>query len=240
MLMDRPTLLGALGGIAATLAVVALILGLIGDAGVLTGIQAMGSVAIAFSAFVAYRLFRANVARHIHEDKRAESKVFLDESIALLNRAYETFTRHGDNPPRNDRLLWFSTARMIVRFQNIRNKITETDHLAIADENEEYFRLNFSALLRECKNEFTVEYFMPKGMPYDGDVVDRKTIAVVFDFARWREDMTDPLDQVDDKELFAGGAVPIDFLGVENYLCHFQKYWEEIQERKKKYHQEET
>lgn len=238
--MNKSVLIGVFVGIAITLAVVALLLGCVEGGTILAGIQAMGSVAIACSAFVAYRLFRANISRHQQEDKRAESKVFLDESILLLNRAFETFTRLGDNPPKNDRLLWLSTARLIVRFQGMRLLISEKDHLVIADENEEYIRLKFYTLLGECKDEFTSSYFLPEGKPYDGNVVARKSVAVVFDFSRWRENMADPLDNVDDKELFARGAVPIDFLGVENYLGQYQEYWEEIQERKEQYRDEQT
>ena len=51
------------------------------------------------------------------ERKKQVSKGFLDEARLLLERAYETFTRCGTSAPKNDRELWLSTARMIVRFQ---------------------------------------------------------------------------------------------------------------------------
>ncbi|MEN3297813.1 MAG: hypothetical protein V7642_7066 [Burkholderiales bacterium] len=73
---------------------------------------------------------------------------------------------------------------------------------------------------------------MPGGQPYYPNVVARNSVAVIFAFSKWPEDMQDPLENVDDKELFARGAVPIDFLGVENYLEHYQEYWEEIERRK--------
>ena len=221
--MTKSVLMGALGGIILTLAGIALALTFFGEGDVLRGIQTIGSLAIAFSAMVAYRFFKVNISRHAKEDRRAESKAFLDESIALLNRAYETFTRFGDHPPKNDRLLWLSTARMIVRFQNMRKQITEKDHQAIVDENEEYIRLKFSTLLDACKDELTVDYFIPGNFPNESRMVPRNSVAVIFDFAKWREDMTDPLDQVDDKELLARGAIPIDFLGVENFLGYYKK-----------------
>ena len=222
--MTKSVLMGALGGVVLTLAVIALALTYVGEAELMAGIQAIGSLAIAFSAIVAYRLFRANVSRHAKEDRRAESKVFLDEAIALLNRSYETFTRFGDYPPKNDKLLWLSTARMIVRFQNMRKQITEKDHQAIVDENEEYIRLKFYTLLDACKDKLTVDYFIPSDFPNESSgIVPRNSVAVIFDFAKWREDMTDPLDQIDDKELLARGAVPIDFMGVENFLGYYQQ-----------------
>jgi hypothetical protein len=230
--MNRFFLGGLLIGVATTLIAVALALAYFADATVLAGIQAAGSVAVAFSAITAYRLYRANVIRHQQEDRRAVSEIFLKESIALLNRAYDTFTRFGDNPPKNDRLLWLSTARMIVRFQNMRAKITEPDHQVIVDENEEHIRLKFYTLLATCKDQLTSEYFMPGGQLSDPNAVARNSVAVIFAFSKWPENMQDPLENVDDKELFARGVVPIDFLGVVNYLEHDQEYWEEIERRK--------
>lgn len=159
--------------------------------------------------------------------RRAESELLMQEAIKTLGRAYETFTRLGDKPPKNDRLLWLSAARMVVRYKSMRQRISEQDHQEIADENEEYIRLRFYTLLHECKDLFTVQYFMP-----NGDVIARKSIAVIFDFAKWRDGIEDPLEKIDDQELFAKGAVPIDFLGVEGYLGHFQAYWEEVERRK--------
>ncbi len=219
-------------GIAGTLVVVVLSIHLAGHTTLLAGIQAMGSVAIAVSAFVAYRLFRANVQRHTEEDGRAESKTYLDESLALLERAYETFTRHGENPPANNRLLWFSTARMIVRYRKMKARIGENDHKAIADETEEYVRLRFSSLLRDANEALTLEYFMPDNDPYHHEVVSRKAIAVVFDFAKWPDGMIDPLDEVNDVELFARGAVPLMFPGVEAFIFQYPAYWERIENLK--------
>ena len=216
-------------GIAGTLIFVSATISLFGHARVLTGIQAMGSVAIAVSAFFAFRLFKSNSERHVLEDERTESKTYLEESLALLDRAYETFTRKGINPPANDRLLWFSAARMIIRYRKMKARITQNEHRTISDETEEYVRLRFSSLLRESNDLFTVEYFMPNGNRYDPEVVSRKAIAVIFDFAKWPDGMNDPLDEVDDVELFAKGAVPIDFLGVDAFIAQYQEYWERIQ-----------
>jgi hypothetical protein len=233
--MDKNVEKGLVIGIAGTLAVMALGLAAFTGTTVLAGIQAAGSVAIAFSAITAYRLYQSSLSRQEKEDRRAESEAFLEEAVRVLNRAYDTFTRFGEDPPRNDRLLWLSAARMILRYQDMRERITEVDHQAIADENEEYVRFKFYSLLDACKDQFDVQYFLPNGKTYDGESVARNSVAVVFDFAKWREGMEDPLEKVDDIELFARGAVPIDFFGVENYLGHYQEYWEEIQRRKAAY-----
>lgn len=163
------------------------------------------------------------------EDKRKEvSKAFLDESIVLLERAYETFTRLGTNPPSNDRALWLSTARMMVRFKKMRKRLTESEHREIADEHEEYWRLRFYTLLQDNRDNFTMSYLAPSDDVYEADVVPRRAIAVIFDFAKWKEGMDDPLDSLDEKELFARGAVPIDFFDVIEFLERYDTFWAEV------------
>lgn len=203
-----------------------------GEVTLLPAIQIIGSIAVAFSAAIAFSIYRANVLRHRQEDDRKASETYLKESISLLDKAYEIFVQAGTDPPANDRLLWFSTARMIVRFQKMRKRISEADHIAVIDENEEYTRGRFSGLLRRNRDNFSRQYFCPSGDLYSANNVSRKSLAVVFGFARWREDIPDPLSEIDDVELFARGALPIDQYGAESYLEDSEKYWQKIQERK--------
>ncbi|OOY36786.1 hypothetical protein BOV89_10680 [Solemya velum gill symbiont] len=237
--MEKGLLSGFLIGTALTLIIVSLCLAYIADTAFLAGIQVVGSIAVGFSAIIAYRLYRSNADRHQQDDDRKRSETFLNESIELLERAYETFTRSGHSPPDNDRLLWLSTARMLLRFNKMKSLITESDHIHIADENEEYMRLKFYTLLDSCRDRFTLDYFMPNRRLFDGDNIDRKSLAVIFDFSKWKEGTDDPLDAVDDQELFAQGAAQIDYLGVHSYIEQDQRYWEEIKRRKTKYDEQQ-
>jgi len=193
-------------------------------------IQAASSLAVACSALVAFVVYRSTVKRNNSEDTRKASEKYLSESVNLLERAYAIFTDSGVNvtPPRNDRLTWLSTARMIVRFKKMRSKIEVSEHLAIADEHVEYWRLQFYSLLRENRANLTLAYFQPSGDRYAGDMISRKSIAIIFHFAKWQEADVDPLDGVDDKELLADGAVPIDFTEVEMFLEQYEEYWSDV------------
>lgn len=203
-----------------------------GEAKLLPAIQTLGSTAVAFSAAVAFGLYLLNERRHQQEDKREASKTYLNESTALLDKAYNIFVQKGTDPPANDRLMWLSTARMIVRFQRMRVRISEADHIAVIDENEEYTRGRFSALLGGNKDKFTRKYFCPSVDLYSADNVSRKSIAIVFGFARWKSDIPDPLSEVDDIEILARGAIPIDQDGVISYLEDYVDYWAKVQARK--------
>ena len=198
--------------------------------------QAIGSLAIACSAIVAFFLYRLNLKRHKDEDAYKESNTFLKEAINNLERAFEIFTDNGTSisPPRNDRLLWLTTARMILRFNKLRSRISISEHIDIVDEHEEYWRFQFYKLLDKNKSNFTKTYFNPSGKPHSGDCVARNSMAVIFSFARWKEGAKDPMDAVDDKLLFAKGAIPIDQFGAIGFLEDYEKYWDEVEELKKK------
>lgn len=203
-----------------------------GEAQLLPSIQTIGSTAVAFSAIVAFCVYLANIRRHQQVDARESSETYLNESLSLLSKAYEIFVREGTDPPANDRLLWLTTARMIIRFQKMRQRIVEADHIAVVDENEEYTRFKFYTILERNKDNFSQQYFCPSGNHYSGDNVHRKSLAVIYGFACWKKDMPDPLDGVNDIELFARGNLPIYQYGTKEYLESYVDYWQKVQERK--------
>ena len=192
--------------------------------------QAIGSLAIACSAIVAFFLYRLNLNRHKDEDAYKESNTFLKEATNNLERAFEIFTDNGENisPPRNDRLLWLTTARMLLRFNKLRGNINVSEHIDIIEEHEEYWRFQFYKLLDENKSNFTTTYFNPSGKPHSGDCIARNSMAAIFSFARWKEGAKDPMEEVDDKLLFAKGAIPIDQFGAIAFLEDYEKYWDEV------------
>ncbi len=198
--------------------------------------QAIGSLAILLSAIVAIRIYWYNFKRHQKEDKYKASEAFLRESILILERSFDIFTDKGahTNPPRNDRLLWLTTARFIHRFYKMLEKVSENKHREIIDEHEEYHRFQFNKLLDENKDNFTKEYFKTNNKKYLSGSIDRKSIAVIFDFAKWKEGMIDPLTEVNDKELFSKDVILPDQNGALEFLREqSNKYWEEVQEIKR-------
>lgn len=200
--------------------------------------QAIGSLAIAGSAIVAFFLYRLNFKRHIQEDTYKASETFLNESIKILERAFEIFTDRGTNlnPPRNDRLVWLTTARMILRFNKLKSIVSETEHLEIIDQHEEYWRFQFYKLINENTPNFTKAYFNPSGKLYSSDCIARNSMAVIFSFSEWKKGAKDPMDEADDKLLFAKGVVSINQVGAIEFLTDYEKYWGEVQEIKESLH----
>jgi hypothetical protein len=140
------------------------------------------------------------------------------------------FTDNGENTetPRGDRLLWLTTARMITRYRDIKEKITAEAHIEIIEEHEEYWRFHFYKILDQNSANFDEKYL---GTINSGTNVERKSIAIIFDFAKWNG--PDPLDKIDDKRLFASKVLPIDQHGILRYLERYEKYWGEVLEIRK-------
>jgi hypothetical protein len=221
-------------GFACGLSLAVILQARLGTVQFLPAIQTIGSVATAFGATIAFVVYLTTVLRHRRDDQREESETYMQEALALLDKAYETFTRLGEDPPANDRLLWLSTARMIVRFQKLRKSVVDEDHRAVVEESEEYFRLKFYTLLNQNGSNFTSDYFRGGATHrYAAENIARRSIAIIFQFSRWKAGATDPLDSIDDVELFAKGALPIDQTGAEEYLEGFADYWQKVQDRKR-------
>ncbi len=197
-------------------------------------IQAFGSFAIGISAIVALLIYSFNVNKKSSDDRYKASENFLREAIIIIERAYEMFTDNGKirNPPKNDRLLWLTIARMLIRFKNMRLKITQDEDCEIINEHAEYWRFQFYKLLDDNVGNFTKEYFSVDEEKYSGNEISRNSIAVIFDFSQWNDGYNDPLHGVDDIELFARDVISIDQQGAMDFLEGYSEYWSKVNKRK--------
>jgi len=198
-------------------------------------IQAIGSLAILTSAAVAISLYRATIQRHLKEDKFKASEAFLSEAKTLLEKTYQLFSGGDDEAaPENSRVMWLTVARMIVRYQKLKKLITEEPLLEIIEENEEFWRYKFYSLLDRNSYELSFDYFNSPEQKHGGNKTDRKSIAVIFDFAAWKGE--DPLDCINSIELFADKIKLHEHFGVLAYLQE-GGYWDKVllaQSKKKK------
>jgi hypothetical protein len=217
---------------ASAIACIAIAIG--GNVFFLEMLPAFSTVATVSGVLIALRVYLTSVERHRHDDSRNASKSYLDEALKLLERAEEIFTAGGTAPPSNSRLHWLSTARMIVRYQQMKAKITQTDHKTIADGAEENTRLRFYTLLGDANSagQLGAQYFCPSGNVSAGDNIARNSIAVILAFTRWPEESLDPLDSVDDEELFAKKAIPLMFRGALEHMEKHTAYWKRVLERR--------
>lgn len=131
--------------------------------------------------------------------------------------------------PVQNRVEWLTTARMILRYKNMRGKIKEPVHKEIVDEHEEYWRHQFYVLLDDCKDEIDREWFEVSPKKHKGKNISEKSIAVIYEFIKWKG--KDVLDVIDDKKLFASKIIYPDQCGVLSYLSSINdgQYWGKVQ-----------
>jgi hypothetical protein len=115
----------------------------------------------------------------------------------------------------------------------MKKRITEPDHIDIANSREEYWRYQFYALIEETKKNLTLDYFIPSGDVDGGDVIEQRSLAIINDFKTWKMKdgkpaPPDPLDSVDYEVMFlrlGSGTVPIAHpYDYEDIVTHLREY----------------
>ncbi len=185
-------------------------------------IKVVSSFALTLSMIIALNLFVSTSNRHYAEDNRNTSKKFLDESIALLERIYETFTKSNlpdininNSLPDNDRYLWLTVARMILRYEKIKAQITDKYDKIIIQEHEEYCRFRLYNIFNQHQN--LPSHYFERGNE-SGENLEPHSILVIFDFMKWKEGIEDPISSVNALELFNQRAIPLDQFDAERYV----------------------
>ena len=228
--------LGALFGFMVAVVLCALTVVLLSEVHLLKGIQAIGSPAIAaIAVFIAFMAFRHSVIRHDAVTQMTASQDYLEEAKALLERSYGVFMPAGARMPPNDRVSWLTAARLIVSYQKTRCYITEAAHLEIMDGYEEHFRHLYYRALHDYRDRMDLRYFSPEDDRYSIRNLQIASIAVVFEFIRWKDGKTDPLDDIDEVALLAlNDSASVRFRGIKEYLAkHYENIWAQVLDRRK-------
>lgn len=129
-------------------------------------------------------------------DRRQKgSEAFLNSSLDLLQKAYETLRVDADawmRPP-NDRLTWLAAARFLRASEKISSQITEESHRIIYREQREYWRQRFYELIFPSIDAFPKEYY--GGADAKPNIeLSEKSLAVLYRFVTWPPDYEDPVN----------------------------------------------
>jgi hypothetical protein len=146
-----------------------------------------------------------------------DSEIF-KEAVAALERSYRALTNNGavTAPPPSDRLNWLTAARHIEAFRELKSELKSRLYRRLCQEHEEHWRNQFYlCILRE--RIFQVSYFQQGPL-------EPRSLLVVFSFAAWPNDRTDPIDELDVEELFARSDLLRGNVGLRNYLSTFPEY----------------
>lgn len=132
---------------------------------------------------------------------REASEEYLESATDLLSKAYEILEASKDDHgrPKNSRLNWLTSARLIRTAESIAGLVTVESHRRIWREQKEYWRGRLRDLIKPEKSDFPKEYYAAKPEHMwgygDGDQVplSERSLAVLYRFIQWPEDMEDPL-----------------------------------------------
>lgn len=133
--------------------------------------------------------------------RRDNSEEYLENAVDLLAKAYDILDKSKDERgiPKNSRLNWLTSARLICTAENIAVLLIEESHKRIWEEKKEYWRGRLRDLILPNSDGFPETYYAanPQLMVSWGDKdqepLSEKSLAVLYRFIQWPENMEDPL-----------------------------------------------
>lgn len=155
---------------------------------------AIGTVLAAASAaaglWVTVYTFRRTVAIKVNDD-------LSKQALECLRIAYDVLTESGrEIPPPQSRINWLTSARQIVRFQQLRDQLQGTAR-TIVDESEVVYRHRFYMALRGVEQAYGYFDIPPGAAAVNSDnAIQPKSAAIVIGFSQWPVNLDDPLDAI--------------------------------------------
>ena len=153
----------------------------------------LGPLLVAAGVLTALVAFLVNLRRSRSED-------LLNAATDLLEKAHEKLALQDDSPlPSNSRLAWLSAARLIITAEALGKNITEPSHRLIYREKKEFWRTRLYELIWPSIEGLPSSFYAesPEHMiAHSGRVRDplsEKSLAFLYRFVRWPENMPDPL-----------------------------------------------
>ena len=164
-------------------------------------------VAALFSVYIAYKAYNANLIKQEEDRARDSDKELLSQSQKSLEWAYNVLTDEGKNlPPSPNRLNWLTCARHIKRHDELASKITSATYKTVHAEIEEFWRHKFYLALTG-PGLMRSSYFGSVDNQTSQERIASVSALVVINFSRWKNNVADPLDSVDQADLVKSGDV---------------------------------
>lgn len=146
------------------------------------------------SLFIALR-------KNIKDRQYANDKELVEQLKQSLELAFKSLVTNNNDeqPPTNNRLRWLTAARHISRYRELQLSLKTSLYKTICEEHEEYWRDKVYNLLARINNSSFFECINPEEM--EKEEIDLMSAAVVYSFSVWKEDRSDPLDNMSLEEI---------------------------------------
>jgi hypothetical protein len=121
----------------------------------------------------------------------SRDKGICEQAIISLERAYGSLTnKKADySLPTPDRLNWLTSARQIIRFQELKAMLETDLYKLICAEHEEHWKHEFYLSLK-VEGFILPDYFKSNN-------IHLKSALVIMNFKQWASNVEDPLDTID-------------------------------------------
>lgn len=129
----------------------------------------------------------------------AKDKEICEQAIIAIERAYSSLTNGKEKYeiPDASRLNWLTSARQIVRFQQLKSMLKTDLYKLVCSEHEEHWKHEFYLSLKH-NDFFSSSYFQSNN-------IHLTSALVVVNFKQWEPDTKDPLDDIDANKLIDDG-----------------------------------
>lgn len=184
---------------------------------------------LAFSSFIGLLVSIQDQAQaHRAERERQDSFLHYDHATRNLERAFREFMGNDEQAtePVSDRLVWLTTARLILSAKRAAAEITVPSISRMYQGDEEFWRRQFYDVLQHLDQPtpFTdANYFRRGDQGVRGNVIEERSIRVVADFIEWPAEQEDPIDAIPrytDAEL---GSLPHSKRGIREYILYLRR-----------------
>ncbi|MBU8978171.1 hypothetical protein JI752_018645 [Lysobacter sp. MMG2] len=193
------------------------------------------SAATLVSIVIAFRSYRANVAKQNEDRIRDSDKELLAQAQKSIQWAYDALTDEGKGlPPLPDRLNWLTSARHLIRAQKLAAKIASPTYKTVYEEIEEFWRHRFYVALSHSDLR-SWAYFADSAKSNYPERIQPTSAVVIVAFSSWKEGVPDPTDEVDLDTIIKRGALENTSAGrgLESYLQQLEAARNKLQERRK-------
>ena len=157
-----------------------------------------------------------------------QNQELLSQAVLSLERAYRALTDDGAHvtPPLPDRLNWLTCARHIESFKSLKGRLRTTLHQSLCEEHEEFWRHLFYLSL-ESTRLLPKSYFAEQRSPALRPGVEPRSAIIIYAFATWPANRTDPIDSVDVHRLIREADVLNARPGFSEYVNSFKQFRDE-------------
>ena len=160
--------------------------------------------------------------KNITDRQYANDKELLEQLKQSLELAYKSIApSKNDGPPTNHRLRWLTAARHIARYRELKLKLKTQLYETICEEQEEYWRYKIYSLLARIEDSHFFESVNPEKVAEEE--IDMRSAAVVYSFSVWKEDRSDPLNNMSLEEIIQK---------YELYSPLHMNFWEYVKRKK--------